>query len=44
MKELLLKLEDITILNVSHLIFEKTKRKYDKVFVVKNKGLFESAR
>lgn len=39
----LLKLEDITIINVSHVIFEETKKQYDKVFVVKNKGLFESA-
>lgn len=33
----LLNLEGITIINVSHVIFEETKKSYDKVFVVKNK-------
>lgn len=33
----LLKLEGITVVNVSHVIFEETKKSYDKVFVVKNK-------
>ncbi|MEW8957220.1 ABC transporter ATP-binding protein [Clostridium sp.] len=33
----LLNLEGITIINVSHVIFEETKKRYNKVFVVKNK-------
>lgn len=35
----LLDLEGVTVVNVSHVIFEETKRKYDKVFVVKNKAV-----
>lgn len=37
----LLNLEGITVINVSHVIFEETKEKYDKVFVVKNKTVFD---
>ena len=33
----LLSLEGITVINVSHVIFKETKKRYDKVFVVKNK-------
>lgn len=32
----LLSLEGITVMNVSHVIFEETKKKYDNVFIVKN--------
>lgn len=39
----LLKLEGITVVNVSHVIFKETRNKYNKVLVVKNKGIFESA-
>jgi ATP-binding cassette subfamily C protein len=35
----LLDLDDVTIVNVSHVIFEETKERYDKVFVVKNKAI-----
>jgi len=35
----LLALEGVTIVNVSHVIFEETKKEYDKVFVVKNKSV-----
>ena len=37
----LLGLEGITVVNVSHVIFKETKDKYDKVFVVKNRAVFE---
>lgn len=36
----ILSLENITVVNVSHVVFDETKRKYDKVFLVKNKGVF----
>lgn len=36
----ILGLEGITVINVSHVIFEDTKKKYDNVFLVKNKGVF----
>lgn len=36
----LLNLEDITVINVSHVIFEETKKKYDNAFMVKNKGVY----
>ncbi|WIV13483.1 ABC transporter ATP-binding protein [Proteiniborus sp. MB09-C3] len=36
----ILNLEGITVINVSHVIFEETKKKYDNVFVVRNKGVF----
>lgn len=39
----LLKLEGITVVNVSHVIFKETRKKYHKVLIVKNKGIFESA-
>lgn len=35
----LLSLNGVTVVNVSHVIFEETKDKYDKVFVVKNKAV-----
>lgn len=35
-EENLLELEDTTIINVSHVVFEETKKYYDKIFVVKN--------
>lgn len=35
----LLNLDGVTVVNVSHVIFGETKDKYDKVFVVKNKGV-----
>lgn len=35
----LLSLEGITVVNVSHVIFEETKNKYDKIFVVNNKSV-----
>ncbi len=36
----ILGLEDITVVNVSHVVFEETKEKYDNVFVVKNKSVY----
>lgn len=33
----LLSLEGVTVVNVSHVVFEETKDNYDKVFMVKNK-------
>lgn len=39
----LLKLEGITVVNVSHVIFKETRKKYNKVLIVKNKGIFENA-
>jgi ATP-binding cassette subfamily B protein len=36
----ILGLDNITVINVSHVIFEDTKRKYNKVFMVKNKSVF----
>ena len=35
----LINLKDITVVNVSHIIFEETKKEYDKIFVVKNKDI-----
>lgn len=35
----ILNLEGVTVINVSHVIFEDTKRLYDKVYVVKNKDV-----
>lgn len=35
----LLSLEGVTVVNVSHVVFEETKDKYDKVFVVKDKSV-----
>jgi len=37
----LLALEGVTVINVSHVIFEESKKTYDKIFMVKNKGVFE---
>lgn len=36
----LLALEDVTVINVSHVIFEESKKSYDQVFMVKNKGVY----
>ncbi len=36
----LLALEDVTVINVSHVVFEESKMKYDQIFMVKNKGVF----
>ena len=36
----ILGLEGITVINVSHVIFEETKEKYSSVFLVKNKGVY----
>lgn len=36
----ILSLEGITVVNVSHVIFEETKKKYNNVFIVKNKGVY----
>ncbi len=36
----ILNLEGITVVNVSHVIFEESKNKYDNVFVVRNKGVY----
>ncbi|MFY9613064.1 MAG: ABC transporter ATP-binding protein [Tissierellaceae bacterium] len=38
-EETLLELEDITIVNLSHVLFEETKDRYDKVLVVKDKSV-----
>lgn len=38
----LLSLEGITVVNVSHVIFEETRKRYDKVLVVKNKTVGDS--
>lgn len=35
----ILGLDNITVINVSHVIFEDTQREYDKVFMVKNKNI-----
>lgn len=36
----ILNLEGITVVNVSHVIFEDTKKKYDNIFIVKNKSAY----
>ncbi|MDF2671770.1 MAG: transporter related [Clostridiales bacterium] len=36
----ILSLENITVINVSHVVFEETKGKYSNVFMVKNKGVY----
>lgn len=36
----ILSLEGITVVNVSHVIFEESRKKYDNVFLVKNKGVY----
>ncbi len=36
----ILGLEGITVINVSHVVFEETKKKYNNVFMVKNKGIY----
>ncbi|WMM23755.1 ABC transporter ATP-binding protein [Tissierella sp. MB52-C2] len=35
----LLNLEGVTVINVSHVIFEETKNEYNNIFVVKNKAI-----
>ena len=35
----LLGLEGVTVVNVSHVIFNDTRGKYDRVFIVKNKAV-----
>ena len=36
----ILNLKNITVINVSHVIFEETKKRYSNVFMVKNKGVY----
>lgn len=36
----LLALEGVTVINVSHVVFEESKQSYDQVFMVKNKGVY----
>lgn len=36
----LLALDDVTVINVSHVIFEESKKSYSKILMVKNKGVF----
>lgn len=36
----ILNLDGITVVNVSHVIFEESKKKYDNIFVVKNKSVY----
>ena len=35
----LLALQDVTVINVSHVVFDETKKVYDDVFMVKNKSV-----
>lgn len=37
----LLDLEGVTVVNVSHVVFEETKNKYNGIFQVRNKSLFQ---
>jgi len=39
-EQTLLSLKDVTVINVSHVIFEETKKAYDHVMVVKNQSVF----
>ena len=39
-EETILNLKDVTVVNVSHVLFEQTKEKYDKIFLVKNKKVY----
>ena len=39
----LLALDDVTVVNVSHVIFEESKSEYDKILMVKNKGVYALA-
>ncbi len=39
-EQTILGLDNITVINVSHVIFEDTKRAYNKIFMVKNKSIF----
>lgn len=36
----LLGLEDVMVVNVSHVIFEDTKENYDKIYMIKNKNVY----
>ncbi|HSN67311.1 MAG TPA: ABC transporter ATP-binding protein, partial [Fusibacter sp.] len=36
----LLALEGVTVINVSHVVFEESKKHYDEIFMVKNKGVY----
>ena len=36
----LLALDGVTVVNVSHVIFDESKKKYDRIFMVKNKGVY----
>lgn len=36
----ILSLKDITVINVSHVVFDETKRDYNEILLVKNKGIY----
>ena len=36
----LLALDGVTVINVSHVVFEESKKHYDQIFMVKNKGVY----
>jgi len=38
-EQTLLALKDVTVINVSHVVFDKTKEQYDNIITVKNKGI-----
>lgn len=38
-EQTLLALKDVTVINVSHVVFDKTKEQYDNIITVKNKGV-----
>lgn len=38
-EQTILGLDGVTVVNVSHVVFEQTKSKYDDIFVVKNKAV-----
>lgn len=38
-EQTLLALKDVTVLNVSHVMFDKTKEQYDNIITVKNKAV-----
>ncbi|UTC76271.1 ABC transporter ATP-binding protein [Treponema sp. OMZ 792] len=38
-EETLLALKDVTVINVSHVVFDKTRAQYDNIITVKNKGV-----
>ena len=39
-EQTLLELKDVTVINVSHVIFEENKRYYDEIYMVKNKKVY----